>query len=120
MSSIMDSYRTLRETPPTESHLSSVLNRLSPIGLLLLLADTVSSLAVSGNRSLPNLLPVLGRLPGLTLVVVQLIDLLESHVFGLVNEEVDKEHCDPSEAAPNPEDVGLSRSQSTSKVWRDK
>lgn len=84
-----------------------VLDRLCPVGLLLLLlvANAVSPLAVSGNRRLSNLLPVAGRFPGFALVVVKLIDLLESHVLGLVDEEPDEENGNPREAAPNPEDV---------------
>lgn len=96
-----------------------MLNRLSPAGLLLLIADAVASIAVSVNRGLSNLLPVSRRLPSPALVVVEFVDLLKGHVLGLVDEEVHEEHRDPSETAPDPEHVGLSGVEGAGEVWSD-
>ncbi|KAI3478538.1 hypothetical protein L1887_59520 [Cichorium endivia] len=72
-----------------------------------------------GNRArcgrrwrLADLLPVLGRLPGLALVVVEVVDLLKGHVLGLIDEEPDEDDGNPGKAAPDPEDVGLRRVKS--------
>lgn len=96
-----------------------MLNRLRPTRLLLLLTHTISPITMSRNRSLPNLLPVPGRFPRSAFVVVQLVDLLQRHVFRLVDEEVDEEDCDPAEAAPDPEDVGLRWVEGAGQVGRD-
>ena len=96
-----------------------MLDRLGPDGLLFLVAFAVAPLAVGGDGSLPDLLPVLGRLPGLALVVVELVDLLEGHVLGLVDEEPNEEDGDPGEAAPDPEDVGLGGVEGGGKVRGD-
>ena len=100
--------------------LSCMLDRLGPHGLLLLLTNAISTLAVCSDRCLPDLLPVLGRLPGLALVVVQVVDLLQRHVLGLIDHEPYKHDGDPGEAAPNPEDVRLSRLESVDEVGCDK
>ena len=96
-----------------------MLNRLSPARLLLLIGEIVGSVAVSGNGSLSNLLPVSRRLPRLALVVVKLVDLLKSHVLGLVDGEVHEEHRDPGETTPDPEHVILSGIKSADKVRSD-
>jgi hypothetical protein len=96
-----------------------MLNRLSSTRLLLLIAKAVTPIAVRSNRSLPNLLPVARRFPSSALVVVQLVDLLERHVLGLVDEEVHKEDRNPGETAPDPEDVGLRRIESAGEVGGD-
>ena len=96
-----------------------MLNRLSPAGLLLLIADAVASIAVSVNRGLSNLLPVSRRLPSPALVIVEFVDLLKGHVLGLVDEEVHEEHRDPSETAPDPEHVGLSGVEGAGEVRSD-
>jgi len=97
----------------------SMLNRLSPTRLLLLIAEAIASIAVSSNRSLSNLLPVPRRLPSPALVIVELVDLLKGHVFGLVNEEVHEEDRDPGETAPDPEYIGLGRVESAGEVRCD-
>lgn len=96
-----------------------MLDRLRSVGLLLLVAVAVAPVAVSGDGSLSDLLPVAGRLPGSALVVVKLVDLLKSHVLGLVDEEPNEEHGDPSETTPDPEDVRLGRIESGSEVGSD-
>ena len=84
-----------------------MLNRLRPTRLLLLLTHTISPITMSRNRSLPNLLPVPGRFPRSAFVVVQLVDLLQRHVFRLVDEEVDEGNANKAAAKPNEEDLGL-------------
>jgi len=96
-----------------------MLDRLSPAGLLLLIANAVASFAVSGNGCLPDLLSVSGGLPGSALVVVELVDLLKGHILGLVDEEVHKEDRDPGETTPDPEYIGLCRVESTGQVGGD-
>ena len=96
-----------------------MLNRLSPARLLLLIAEAVASVAVSGNGSLSNLLPVPRRFPGPALVVVELVDLLKGHILGLIDEEVHEEDRDPSETAPDPEDVGLGGVEGAGEVRSD-
>ena len=108
---------TIQIFPPTLSR--SMLNRLIPARLLLLIAEAVASVAVSGNGSLSNLLPVSRRLPRPALVVVQLVDLLKRHILGLVDEEVHEKHRDPGETAPDPEHVGLRRVESAGEVGGD-
>lgn len=100
-------------------NLSRMLNRLSAARLFLLIADAAASFVVRSDRLSPNLLPVVWRLPRLALVVVELVDLLKSHILGLVNEEPDEEYRDPGEGAPDPEDVGLRRVKSVGKVRCD-
>ena len=101
-------------------YLRRMLNRLSSGSLLLLLiTNAVASLAVSGDRCPSDLLPVLGRLPSLALVVVKLVDLFEGHVLGLVDHEPNENCCDPGEAAPDPEHIGLCWVQSAGKVRCD-
>ena len=98
---------------------SGMLNRLSPARLLFLVAEAVASVAVSGNGSLSNLMPVPRRLPGPALVVVKLVNLLKGHILGLVDEEVHEEHRDPSETTPDPEHIGLSGVEGAGEVGSD-
>lgn len=96
-----------------------MLNRLRPTTLLLLITKAIPPLTVRSNGSLPNLLPVPRRLPSPALVIVQLVDLLQRHVLGLVDEEVHEKHRDPRETAPDPEDVGLRWVEGAGEVGRD-
>lgn len=111
---------SLKLTVYSPKYLRSVLNGLSPGRLLLLLiTDAVTSLAVSGDRCSPDLLPVFRRLPSLALVIVELVDLFEGHVLGLVDHEPNENCCNPGEAAPDPEYIGLRRVQSAGQVGSD-
>jgi len=104
------------------SRLSGMLDRLCPVRLIILLflvANAVSPLAVSGDGRLSDLLPVTGRFPGSALIVVKLVDLLESHILCLVDEEPNEENRNPGETTPNPEDIGLCGIQSRGEVWSD-
>lgn len=96
-----------------------MLNRLGSAGLLLLIAEAIAPLAVSRDRCLSDLLSVTGRLPGSALVVIELVDLFESHVLGLVDEEINEDGRNPGETAPDPKHVGLSGVKSAGEIRSD-
>lgn len=72
------------------------------------------------NRERAEFRTVTGALPSLRFIFVELIDLLKGQPLGLINHGVYEHECDPAEAAPDPEYIGLGWAECSCEVWRNK
>lgn len=59
-------------------------------------------------------------LPSPRFIFVELINLLKGQPLSLINHGVYEHECDPAEAAPDPEYIGLGWAECSCEVWSDK